>query len=194
MRILSFDPGVGNMGWTILEVQPPKDTVTVIAHGTLVGSTYLKTFPKDIKKKFKDNFLILQAYNKVIRDLISTYKPDQIVSEGVFAYKHVAAAFSLIRCVYIIRAASYELLKKDVAIVAPMLSKRSMTGHHDASKDQMKEGVLSNKNLKFPKKMDIPSEHGFDAIAHGYHYILTLLYPDQYYLQNPKKKKKKKRT
>lgn len=194
MKILAFDPGVGNMGWTLLEVHPPKELVTVEAYGTLVGNRFLKYFSKEMRKKFKDNFLILMAYKQIVQEYISRLNPDVVVSEGAFAHKRIAAAFSLVKCIHVIREASYIHLKRDIAVVAPMLTKRTLTGDRMAGKDAIKEAVDNNKLIKLPKDVSTFTEHTYDAIGHGYHYIQTILHPDEYYLTKPKVVKKKKKA
>ena len=194
MKVLAFDPGVGNMGWALLEVHPPKEKVYILEHGTLVGNRYLKYFSKDLRDKFKDNFLIIQAYKDIVNDMVKNYQPDVVVSEGVFAHLHVQAAFSLIKCVHLLREASFTYLRRDIAVVAPMLTKRTLTGNHRAEKDDIKKAVDKNKNIVKPKDMSMFTEHTYDAVGHGYHYIQTVLHPDKYYLNVTKKKKTKKKA
>lgn len=193
MRVLAFDPGVGFMGWALLEVSPPKELITVLDSGTLVGNRYLKHFSKELRKTFKDNFLILQAYKEVVSDLVKNSSPDIVVSEGAFAHLHIQAAFSLVRCIHLIREVSFTYLKKDVAIVAPMLTKKTLTGNNQAKKDEIQAAVINHKDIKTSKDLSSYTEHTYDAIGHGYHYIQTVLHPDVYSLRAKKKPKKKKK-
>lgn len=192
MKILAFDPGTRFMGWALLECSPPKEKVKVLKYGTFVGSKYLKLYSKDTRNSFTDNFLILHAYRDAVKTCILDAAPDAIVSEGVFVFRHVAAAFSLVRCVHVLREASFVTYKKNVNIVAPKLTKRTLTGNHNASKEEIKEAVDKHKFIITPKDKSDFTEHVYDAIGHGYHYIQTLLHPDKFYLLKPKKVKPKK--
>lgn len=190
MRVLSFDPGIDFMGWSVIDVSETDEVCRVVACGTLLGKDYYKEHPMPLRKKFKRPFIILQSYKKVFRDLISEYKPDAVVSEGAFAHTFIAAAFSLITIIHVLRQACFDVTEKDIHIVAPMQTKVTLTGKSMADKDLIKASVHAHKDIILPKDTSGLSEHSYDAIGHGYCYIQMVLHPEKF----PAKKKKKRKV
>lgn len=188
MRVLSFDPGIDFMGWSVIECSESNEVCRVVACGTLLGKDYYKHHPLSLRKKFKRPFVILQSYKKVFRDLIKEHKPDAVVSEGAFAHTFIAAAFSLITIIHVLRQACYDVLEQDLHIVAPMQTKVTLTGKSMADKNMIKTSVHAHKDIILPKNSTALSEHTYDAIGHGYCYIQMCLHPEKF----PTKKKRKK--
>lgn len=192
ITILAFDPGIDFMGWSVLTLHPPKEKIIIKDSGTLEGKTYYKKHDLSLRKKFKRPFIILQSYKKVFKELIEKYNPDYVVSEGAFAHSFIAAAFSLITIIHVLRQVCFEVLCKDIEIIAPMQTKSILTGKNMADKEMIKVCINKNKNLALHKSCDLYTEHEYDSIGHGYAFIhMKILHPEKYPIKKKKIRKKK---
>lgn len=164
------------MGWCVMDYDPAHQTYVVIKTGTLNGHKLIK-FEKDIKDHFSKSFCILSAYLKSCRDLITTYKPQYVVSEGAFHSKFPQTLIALTLIIHTIRTACRDVTGRDIFVVAPMETKKEVANHHMADKELIKKSVLKFPSLRFSSELvpDDMSEHEFDAVAHGICFIRRCL-------------------
>ncbi len=140
MKILGIDPGIGRMGWGVIE----KSGVSFKVY----GFGCVETEPKsDIPGR------LYAIYDEVCR-IIDEYKPDTLSIEDLFFAKNVSTAFSVgqARGVVLLAASQKNL---DVFVYTPSQVKSAVTGYGKADKKQVGQMVkLQLKLAEVPKPDD----------------------------------------
>lgn len=157
MKILGIDPGLGRMGWGILDVQGSKISAT--------GFGCIETEPKsDIPGR------LFALYDEVCR-IIDEYEPDVLSIEDLFFAKNVSTAFSVgqARGVVLLAASQKNL---HVAVYTPLQVKSAVTGYGKADKKQVGQMVKLQLKLKEVPKPDDTA----DALAIALTYAVTKKY------------------
>jgi crossover junction endodeoxyribonuclease RuvC len=126
VRILGLDPGLGRMGWGVIDSAGTK--LGHVAHGVIV------TKPTESL-----GLRLLALYNEVAR-IILQYQPGAIAVEMAFVAKDPSAALKLghARAVALLAAAQAGL---DIAEYAPNAIKKSVVGVGHAEKTQVQAMV-----------------------------------------------------
>lgn len=155
MKILGIDPGIGRMGWGVIEK----------VHGqsfTVHGFGCVETEPNsDIPGR------LFAIYDEVCR-IIDEYKPDVLSIEDLFFAKNVKTAFSVgqARGVVLLAASQKNL---DITVYTPLQVKSAVTGYGKADKKQVAQMVKLQLHLvKIPKLDDAT-----DALAIALTYAVT---------------------
>jgi len=152
MRVLSIDPGIGITGFSIIDSNMQKSSLS--AYGTI------KPKPKDSLPK-RLNYLF-EEVNKIL----DQFSPDVLAVEDTFYSKNVKSAMILgqARGSIILAAAQADI---PIHEFAPRKVKLSVCGNGAASKEQVSYMVTKILGLKEPPKpLDIS-----DAMAVGLCYI-----------------------
>ncbi len=138
--ILGFDPGTNISGYGIISVSENKPKL--IALGII-----------DLRKH-KDPYLKLQTIFKKTLSLVDEFHPDEFAIEAPFYGKNVQSMLKLGRAQGVAMAAA---LYRSIPIFeyAPRKIKMSITGHGNASKEQVAGMLQSLLQVKsFPKQQD----------------------------------------
>lgn len=174
ITVLAFDPGIGMMGWCVIQFDLSDGTTKVVAKGLLTGQHLLKE-RKELQNKFSKSFIILEVYYEIFCQLIEDHKPDFVVTEGAFYHKFAQTYASLSLVIHTLRRACRIKLGIDLYEVAPMETKKEITGNHMADKNQIKQALLTRPGLTIKESptasLDDVSEHEYDAIGHGLTFI-----------------------
>ena len=152
MRVLSIDPGIGITGFSIIDSNMQKSSLS--AYGTI------KPKPKDSLPK-RLNYLF-EEVNKIL----DQFSPDVLAVEDTFYSKNVKSAMILgqARGSIILAAAQADI---PIHEFAPRKVKLSVCGNGAASKEQVSYMVTKILGLKEPPKpLDVS-----DAMAVGLCYI-----------------------
>ncbi len=152
MRVLSIDPGIGITGFSIIDSNMKKSSLS--AYGTI------KPKPKDSLPK-RLNYLF-EEVNKIL----DQFSPDVLAVEDIFYSKNVKSAMILgqARGSIILAAAQADI---PIHEFAPRKVKLSVCGNGAASKEQVSYMVTKILRLKEPPKpLDVS-----DAMAVGLCYI-----------------------
>jgi len=152
MRVFSIDPGIGITGFSIIDTNRRKSSLS--AYGTI------KPRPKDSLPK-RLNYLF-EEVNK----LLDQFSPDVLAVEDAFYSKNVKSAMILgqARGSIIIAAAQADI---PIYEFAPRKVKMSVCGNGAASKEQVSYMVTKILKLKKPPRpLDVS-----DAMAVGLCYI-----------------------
>ena len=152
MRVFSIDPGIGITGFSIIDTNRRKSSLS--AYGTI------KPKPKDSLPK-RLNYLF-EEVNK----LLDQFSPDVLAVEDTFYSKNVKSAMILgqARGSIIIAAAQADI---PIYEFAPRKVKMSVCGNGAASKEQVSYMVTKILKLKKPPRpLDVS-----DAMAVGLCYI-----------------------
>ncbi len=122
IRILGLDPGLGRMGWGVIDFSGTK--LSHVAHGVIA------TRPSD-----ELAFRLLALHGEVAR-IIAEFHPGAIAVEQAFVHKDPSAALKLghARAVALLAAAQAGL---DIAEYAPNHIKKSVVGVGHAGKEQV---------------------------------------------------------
>ena len=165
MVFLSFDPGLGNLGWSCLK------------KGTN-GVEYVASGIHKQPAKF-DIELRLKAVYDFLNTMVPTYHPDIIAFEKMFFRGRSDSAASTIKVIGLIElvGAQYEISLMDVA---PSTLKKFITGHGRSDKKEIKKEVV-RQILGIDPEIEQPSaetliksgnilkakSHEIDAVAVG---------------------------
>lgn len=157
MRILGIDPGIGRMGWGIVEVQGRA--------AKAMGFGCVETEPNsDIPGR-------LYALHDEVSRIIDEYQPEVLAIEDLFFAKNVSTAFSVgqARGVVLLAASQKNL---QVAVYTPQQVKLTVTGYGKADKKQVGQMVKLQLRLKEVPKPDDTA----DALAIALTYAVTKKY------------------
>ena len=158
MRILGIDPGIGRMGWGIVDKEKTNRLTTS-------GYGCVETEPNsDIPGR------LYALYDEVCH-IIDEYKPEVLAIEDLFFSKNVKTAFAVgqARGVILLAASQKNL---QVAVYTPQQVKLSVTGYGKAEKKQV--GQMVKLTLKLEK---VPSpDDTADALAIALTHAFTKKY------------------
>src|SRR4051812_41308961 len=126
MRILGLDPGLGRMGWGVIDVSGTR--LAHIAHGVLRTDARMELAAR------------LLALHDAIAAIIANLRPHALAIEQVFVAKDASAALKLgqARAVVLVAAAREGLT---IAEYAPNHIKKSVVGVGHAEKAQVQAMV-----------------------------------------------------
>lgn len=145
-RVLGVDPGLGRLGWAIVEQQSGKSV--------LVGCGCLETSAKDEPPQ-----RLQQLFHR-LQHIITDYQPELVVVEKLFFTKNVTTGIAVgqARGVVLLTAAEAKL---PILELTPTAVKQSVTGDGRADKRQIAKMVQLLLGLeRLPKHDDTT-----DAIA-----------------------------
>ena len=145
IRILGLDPGLGRMGWGIIDMSGTR--LTHVAHGVFTSSAKLELAAR------------LMALHGKIAAVISEHRPTAISVEQAFVAKDPSAALKLghARAIALLAAAQAGL---DIAEYAPNHIKKCVVGVGHAEKAQ----VLHMVKILLPQCGE-PAPDEADALA-----------------------------
>lgn len=138
-RIIGIDPGYGRMGWGIIDVVGSKRVY--VAHGcveTPASDVFLKR---------------LGTIHKVLKHIITTYKPTHSGVEDLFFAKNAKTAMKVGQARGVILLTLFQA-GLPVAEFTPMQIKQALTGYGNAEKAQIQYMVKTELHLKEIPKQD----------------------------------------
>lgn len=140
MKILGIDPGIGRVGWGVVE---PQHSSSFVVH----GYGCIETQPNsDIPGR------LFAIYDEVSR-IIDEYNPQVLAIEDLFFAKNVKTAFSVGQARgVILLAGSQKNLK--ISVFTPLQVKNAVTGYGKADKKQVGQMVKLLLHLKEVPKPD----------------------------------------
>ena len=138
MRIIGIDPGLGRVGYGIIEIQNGKKT--------LLDCGVIET-----KKNNKEEDRLYEIF-KDLNILLNNWNPDIAAVEKFFFYRS-STTISVVqaRGVIMMTLASKKI---QVSEYAPAQVKLTIAGSGKASKKEVLEAVMYNLNLNFAPKPD----------------------------------------
>ncbi len=155
MRILGIDPGVGRMGWGVVDVQGGK--VKAIDYGCL-----------ETPKEHALEQRIESLYNTVIQ-IIHAHKPEALAIESLFFNKNVTTAIAVgqARGVVLLAAAQNKL---PITSYTPQQVKSGITGYGKADKLQVGNMIKMVLHLQSIPKPDDTADALAIAVTHAFSY------------------------
>lgn len=158
MKILGIDPGIGRMGWGVIEKEKG-------SHFSVFGYGCVETQPNsDIPGR------LYAVYDEVCR-IIDEYQPTALSIEDLFFAKNAKTAFMVgqARGVVLLAASQKNL---SVAVYTPLQVKSAVTGYGKAEKKQVGQMVKLLLRLKEIPKPDDTA----DALAIALTHAVTMKY------------------
>lgn len=151
--ILGIDPGTTVMGYGVIE--QTRQQLRVVQYGVIHLHRY------------KSHALKLQKIFTRVRDLVNDFHPDEMALEAPFYGKNVQSMLKLGRAQGVAMAAA---LVREIPITeyAPRKVKQAVTGHGNASKEQVARMLMSL--LQLPAMPDLldASDALALAVCHAY--------------------------
>lgn len=153
MTILGIDPGIGRMGWGIIECQ-------------ISNVKYQMSGCVETKADLEIPERLSNVYKETIK-IIDTYKPDVLAIEELFFNTNAKTAFVVgqARGVVLLAAAQKNL---DVAVYTPLQVKVALTGYGRAEKVQIGQMVKTLLKLKEVPKPDDAADALAVALTHAF--------------------------
>lgn len=153
MRILGIDPGIGRMGWGVVDAQGSK--LTVCGFGCIET-----TVKEDISKRLE------KIYDEVLK-LVKLHKPEEMAVEELFFNTNSKTAFAVGQARGVILLAG-EKSRISNFTYTPLEVKMALTGYGRAEKGQV--GIMVKKllNLNSIPKPDDTADALAVAITHSF--------------------------
>lgn len=158
MKILGIDPGIGRMGWGIIEAQSSK----------LRAQSYgcLETKPNS---PVEDR---LQSIYEFVSKLVKKEKPDALAIEDLFFSNNAKTAFAVGQARGVVLLAAGEN-KLPITIYTPLQVKMAITGYGRAEKGQIGQMVKTLLYLDSVPKPDDTCDALAIAITHAFSYKMN---------------------
>ena len=154
MRILGIDPGIGRMGWGVIETLPG-GKVQDIAFGCLETEARMPVGDR------------LAAVYGFVDSLIKEYQPQEAGIEELFFNTNAKTAFTVgqARGVVLLSFAQHKL---PVGVYTPLQVKIAVTGYGKAEKQQVGQMVKTILKLESVPKPDDTADALAVALAHAF--------------------------
>lgn len=155
MRILGIDPGIGRMGWGVLEARNSK--LEARNYGCIETASNLSVPVR-----------LLEIHDSLLK-IIDQHKPDALAIEDLFFNTNAKTAFVVgqARGVVLLLGAQKNL---DIAIYTPLQVKIALTGYGRAEKMQVGKMVKTLLNLEKIPKPDDTADALAIALTHAFSY------------------------
>lgn len=153
MRIVGFDPGLATLGYGVIDVDS-KGRPEMVDYGII-------STPKD------ENLAVrLCMLEKGVKQVIDTYKPNEIAVEELFFAKNVKTAIAVAHARgVLILTANKECGK--IFEYTPLQIKQALTGYGRADKNQIQQMVKTFLKLKAIPRPDDAADALAVALCHA---------------------------
>lgn len=157
MKIVGIDPGIGRVGWGIIEES--KGKLTCIK---------FDCFETQSNTKIEERLLKI---NKFLSQLFLDYSPDAVAVEELFFAANARTALTVgqARGAILLTAS---LAGVPVFSYTPLQVKQSITGYGRAEKKQIQKMIQALLKLPSPPKQDDAADALAIAITHAFSYKL----------------------
>ncbi len=153
MRILGIDPGIGRMGWAVIETK--NQELSTKNYGCI------ETEPNS-----EITGRLFAIYDEVC-SIIEEYKPDALAIEDLFFAKNAKTAFAVGQARGVVLLASAQK-KLSVGIYTPLQVKMAVAGYGRAEKRQIGLMVKATLHLKEIPKPDDAADALAIALTHAF--------------------------
>lgn len=152
MRILGIDPGIGIVGYALINFEGDEHV--------LEASGSIQTDKNDSTPK-----RLLDIFND-LSTIISEYNPDCVALEKLYFFKNQKTIIPVAEARGVILACA-EKFKKEVFEYTPIEVKQVLTGYGRASKKEVEQMVKYNLNVETLPKLDDTVDAIAIAICHS---------------------------
>lgn len=153
MRILGIDPGIGRLGWGVIEAKGQKLEI--------VDCGCIETSPKlSVEKR-------LLQIDKELNTIIKDYKPEFVALEDLFFGNNAKTAFVVgqARGVVLLCAGKFNL---PISVYTPLQVKIATSGYGRADKSQVSKMVKVLLRLEKMPKLDDTVDALAIALTHSF--------------------------
>lgn len=167
-KILAFDPGIGNTGWSLLEGNTANKAMVILKMGELhPGPVADRAANREMVERFDKRTISLSLLSEYMTELIQTLRPDFVCCEDIYiSMAHPTAVTSLAMWVGVAKYTAYKNGLR-LTIIPTKICKKAITGSGGNGKLSVQASVLTNPNLSFKHEDDYRqmTEHEADSIA-----------------------------
>ena len=150
--IVGFDPGLATLGYGVIRVEQGK--ISMIDYGAVLT-------PKE------ENLAVrLAMLEEGVKQIIDTYKPDEIAIEELFFAKNVTTGINVAHARGVILLTAVKACGK-IYEYTPLQIKQALTGYGRADKHQVQEMVKVMLRLKKIPKPDDAADALAVALTHS---------------------------
>jgi len=162
MVIVGFDPGLATLGYGVI-------TTDIKKKPEMVDYGIIST-PKDV------NFALrLTMIEKGVKEIITTYKPDEIAIEELFFAKNVTTGINVAHARGVTLLTAVKMCDK-IFEYTPLQIKQALTGYGRAEKNQIQQMVKTLLRLKAVPKPDDAADALAVALCHAQTYKFGKLF------------------
>ena len=169
-KILAFDPGIGNTGWSLLEGNTANGNLVVLKVGEFhPGPTSALARYRDEVEKFDKRTISLTLLAEEETKLFETLRPDFVCCEDIYiSMAHPQAYGSLAMWVCTTKLTAWKYGYR-VTAIPTKICKQVISGTGGAGKLDVREAIHTNKRITFKHEDDLRhiTEHEADSIAVG---------------------------
>lgn len=171
-HILSFDPGLSFSGWAYSKIDDEKSLFFVEEFGMITPNKTVdhKSHREDVTIYGK-RIITLALLREMMRDLITRFNPDIVVSEDAFFNPRRPGAYeALIHWILTVSFLLRDEFNKPLYKIPPKLVKKFISGLGTSNKEGVQDAIFKHKDIKFSSDITdlVLTEHEGDAIAIGY--------------------------
>ena len=153
MRIVGFDPGLATLGYGVIDIDK-KGKPLMVDYGII-------STPKD------ENLAVrLCMLEKGVKQVIDTFKPDQIAIEELFFAKNVKTGIAVAHARGVILLTANKECGK-IFEYTPLQIKQALTGYGRADKNQIQQMVKTFLALKSIPRPDDAADALAVALCHA---------------------------
>lgn len=177
VRLLTFDPAMGVAGWAVIDYDPVTRVRLVVKKGELTPNKIIdRAANREETDQFGKRLPSLKLVREMVRELFLEYKPDYVVTEGIFCNpKRITAYTALLQWLTTVELMLYMEFRVILYHVPTKIAKQAVTGSGGSGKLLVQDAVLSHPMIEFKKPPEILHEHEADAIAVGFGFIESVL-------------------
>lgn len=153
MTILGIDPGLATMGYGVIEAA--RGNFAVVDYGVV-------TTPKECTLPER-----LCQLEDGVKELIETFKPQNIAIEELFFSKNITTGIPVAEARGVILLTAVKILGEEVYEYTPNQIKQAITGYGSADKIQMQHMVQALLRLKSVPRPDDAADALAVALCHA---------------------------
>lgn len=170
-KILAFDPGLTNFGYSLLEGNTSDGDLVVLKIGELhPGPVTDRAAYREEVDKFDKRTISLAYLREQVGLIMDELKPDFVCSEDIFINIHRPQAYgALCMVVCVLRMFMRDQYGKYLTTITTKVCKRECCGSGAGGKIGVHEALLNHKHVTFKNEYDKlhMTEHQADSIAVG---------------------------
>ncbi len=151
-RILGIDPGTAIVGWGVIDCSD-RAQPHAVAYGHIATDKNLSTCER------------LAEIHDGMREILTTYKPDDVAVEELFYFKNAKTVITVAQARGVILHTCFTQCK-NVAEYTPLQVKQSLTGYGRSDKKQMQEMIKNMLKLKSVPQPDDTADALAVAMCH----------------------------
>ena len=179
VRILSIDPGLSHLAWSIINHNTHTGKTTVKRFGEVTANKVVsKVAMREQTVKYGTRIIALNYIQERISEIMRIHKPDHVVIENAFFCSRFPNAFiALVQTTNVIEMILLQSFQKPLHRISPKEAKYAISGSGSSGKLDIQKAVKEHAKIEFQQEKNIErmTEHVADSIAIAYAFILNIL-------------------